>query len=64
MKNKSLNVPATLDIARYTPSWTITRHKSKHDSSVFGINHIKLHPTTENDFLQCQSSWFFYLKHK
>ena len=63
MKDKTSNVPATLDtasgIARYVPDaplWKVTKHTSKHHSSVFGINQTKLHPTTENDFLHCQSS--------
>ena len=27
--------------------------------SVVWPQHLKVHPTTENDFLHCQSSWFF-----
>ena len=47
-KDKSLNVPATLDIARYALPWKITRHKSKHQSSVFDINQTKLNRTSQD----------------
>ena len=38
LRDKGLNVPATLDI---TPR-KITKHKSEHHWSVFGMNQIKI----------------------
>ena len=46
MKDKSLNVPATLDIARRR----ITKHKSHLQSSVFGLNQRKITDSTGKHF--------------
>ena len=54
MKDKSLNVPVTLDIA----AGKITKHKSHLQSSVFCLNQTKITYSTENDFLYGQSSGF------
>ena len=53
MKDKSLNVPATLDIAPRK----ITKHKSHLQSSVFCLNQIKITHSTENHILYGQSKW-------
>ena len=53
MKDKSLNVPATLDIAPRK----ITKHKSHLQSSVFCLNQIKITQSTGNDFFYGQSRW-------
>ena len=53
MKDKSLNVPATLDIGPRK----ITNHKSHLESSVFSLNQIKMTHSTGNDFLHGQSRW-------
>ena len=53
MKDKSLNVPATLDIAPRK----ITKHKSHLQSSVFCLNRIKITHSTENDIFYSQSKW-------
>ena len=53
MKDKSLNVPATLDIAPRK----ITKHKSHLQSSVFCLNPIKIAHSTGKDFLYGQSRW-------
>ena len=53
MKDKSLNVPATLDIAPRK----ITKHKSHLQSSVFCLNQIKITHSTENPILYGQSRW-------
>ena len=53
MKDKSLNVSATLDIAPRK----ITKHKSHLQSSVFSLNQIKMTHSTGNDFLYGQSRW-------
>ena len=45
MKDKSLNVPATLDIAPRK----ITKHKSHLQSSAFRLNQIKITHSTGND---------------
>ena len=55
MKDKSLNVPATLDIARYAPPWKITKHKSHLQSSAFSLNQTKITHSTGNDFFYGQS---------
>ena len=57
MKDKSLNVPATLDIARYAPPWKITKHKSHLQSSLFFLNQTKITHSTGNDFFYGQSRW-------
>ena len=55
MKDKSLNVPATLDIAPRK----ITKHKSHLQSSAkFCMNQIKITYSTENDIFYGQSGWF------
>ena len=59
MKDKSLNVPATVDIARYATPWKITKHKCDRQSSVFCINQIKITYSTENDIFNGQSRWPF-----
>ena len=51
IKDKSLNVSATLDIAPRK----ITKHKSHLQSSVFRLNQIKMTHSTGNDFLCDQS---------
>ena len=53
MKDKSLNVPATLDIAPRK----ITKHKSHLQSSVFCLNQIKITHSTENHIFYGQSRW-------
>ena len=53
MKDKSLNIPATLDIA----TRKITKHKSHLQSSVFCLNRIKITHSTENHIFYCQSKW-------
>ena len=53
MKDKSLNVPATLDIAPRK----ITKHKSQLQSSVFCLNQIKITRSTENLIFYGQSKW-------
>ena len=53
MKDKSLNVPATLDIAPQK----ITKHKSHLQSSVFCLNQIKITHSTENHIFYGQSKW-------
>ena len=45
MKYKSLNVPATVEIAPRK----ITKHKSHFQSSVFCLNQIKITHSTGND---------------
>ena len=62
MKDKSLNVPATLDIAPRK----ITKHKSHLQSSVFFLNQTKITQSTGNKFFYGQSSIQvdFDLKHK
>ena len=57
MKDKSLNVLATLDIARYAPPWKITKHKSHLQSSAFCLNQTKITHSTRNDFFYGQSEW-------
>ena len=63
MKDKSLNVPVTVDIARYATPWKITKHKCDRQSSVFFINQIKITYSitysTENDIFNGQSRWPF-----
>ena len=49
-RDKTSNVPATLDTARYAPPWKITKHNSQHQSYVSCMNqrkirHIKLKMT-------------------
>ena len=56
-KDKSLNVPAPLDIARYAPPWKITKHKSHLQSSVFCLNQTKITHSTGNDLFYGQSRW-------
>ena len=51
MKDKILNVPATLDIAPRK----ITKHKSHLQSSVFYLNQIKITHSTENHIIYGQS---------
>ena len=46
MKDKSLNVSATLDIGPRK----ITKHNSHLQSSVFSLNQIKMTHSTGNDF--------------
>ena len=53
MKDKSLNVPATLDIMPRK----ITKHKSHLQSSVSCVNEIKITHSTENHILYGQSRW-------
>ena len=53
MKDKSLNVPATLDIAPRK----ITKHNSHHQSSVFLLESTKITHSTGNDFSYGQSRW-------
>ena len=53
MKDKSLNVPATLDIAPRR----ITKQKSHLQSSVFCLNQIKIKHSTENHIFYGQSMW-------
>ena len=53
MKEKSLNVPATLDIAPRK----ITKDKSHLQSSVFCMNQIKITHSTGNDFFYGESRW-------
>ena len=53
MKDKSLNVPATLEIANRK----ITKHKSHLQSSVFCLNQIKITHSTENQTIYGQSEW-------
>ena len=53
MKDKSLNVPATLDIAPRK----ITKHKSHLQSSDFCLNRIKITHSTENHIFYGQSKW-------
>ena len=53
MKDKSLNVPATLDIAPRK----ITKDKSHRQSSVFCMNQMKITHWTGNDFFYGQSRW-------
>ena len=53
MKDKSLNVPATLDIAPQK----ITKHKSHLQSSGFCLNQAKITHSTGNDFFYGQSGW-------
>ena len=57
MKDKSLNVPATLDIGPRK----VTKHKSHLQSSVFSLNQIKITHSTKNDFLYGQSRWILIL---
>ena len=53
MKDKSLNVSVTLDMAPRK----ITKHKSHLQSSVFCLNEIKMTYSTGNDFFYGQSRW-------
>ena len=53
MKDKSLNVPATLDIAPQR----ITKHKSHLQSSVFCLNQIRITHSTESHIFYDQSRW-------
>ena len=53
MKDKRLNVPATLDIAPLK----ITKHKSHLQSSLFCLNQTKLTQSTGSCFLYGQSRW-------
>ena len=53
MKDKSLNVPATLDIAPRK----ITKQKSHLQSSVFCLSQIKITHSTENHIFYDQSKW-------
>ena len=57
MKDKSLNVPATLDIAPRK----ITKHKSHLQSSVFCLNQTKITNSTENHISYGQSKWILIL---
>ena len=54
MKDKSLNVPATLDMA----ARKITKDKSHLQSSVFSLNQIKMTHSTGNDFSMVNSGGF------
>ena len=54
MKDESLNVPATLDIAPRK----ITEHKSHPQSSVFCLNQIKLHIQLEMTFCMVNPGGF------
>ena len=60
MKDKSLNVPATLDIAPQK----ITQDKSHLQSSVFCLNQMKITHSTGNYIFYGQCKWNFDLKHK
>ena len=53
MNDKSLNVPGTLDIAPRK----ITKRKSHLQSSVFGLNQIKITHSTENHIFYGQARW-------
>ena len=53
MKDKSLNVPATLDIAPRK----ITKHKSHLQSCVFCLNKIEITHSTENHIFYGQPRW-------
>ena len=53
MKDESLNVSATIDIAPRK----ITKHKSHLQSPVFFLNQIKITHSTRNDFLYGKSRW-------
>ena len=53
MKDKTLNVSATLDIGPRK----ITKHKSHVQSSVFCLNQPKITYSTGNDFFYGQSKW-------
>ena len=53
MKDKSLNVHATLDIVPRR----ITKHKSPLQSSVFCLNQIKIRHSTENHIFYGQPRW-------
>ena len=53
MNDKSLNVPATLDIA----TRKITNHKSHLQSSVLRLNQIKITHSTQNHIFYDQSGW-------
>ena len=53
MKDESLNVPETLDIAPHK----ITKHKSHLQSSIFCLNQIKITHSTENHIFYGQSRW-------
>ena len=53
MKDQSLNVPATLEIAPRK----ITKHKSHLQSSIFCLNEIKITFSTDNHIFYCQSKW-------
>ena len=57
MKDITLNVPGTLDIARYAPPWKIIEQKSRHQSSVFYLNQTKITYSTENDIFNGQARW-------
>ena len=52
IKDNSLNIPATLDIA---PQKNLTKHKSHLQSSVFCLNRTKITHSTGNDFFYGQS---------
>ena len=54
MKDKSLNVPATLDIAPRK----ITKHKSHLQSSVFCLSQTKITHSTGNDFFMVSPGGF------
>ena len=58
MKDKSLNVHATLDIA---PQKHLIKHKSHLQSSVFSLNRTNITHSTENDWFYCQSRWILIL---
>ena len=53
MKDKSLNVPSTLDVA----SRRIRKHKSHLQSSVFCLNPIKITHSRENHIFYGKSRW-------
>ena len=57
MKDKSLNVPATFDIAPRR----MTKHKSHLQSSVFCLNQITITHWRENHICYGQSSWILIL---
>ena len=54
MKDKSLNVPTTIDIAPRK----ITEHKSHLPLSAFCLNQVKITYSTENNIFDGQFSWF------
>ena len=41
-RDKTSNVPATLDTAGYARPWKITKHNSQHHLYVFCMNQIKI----------------------